>query len=75
MNTLEGNKLIADYELFKVRGYSIDSLGNILGKTGNPLKLHRGTSGYLQVNTFENSKQKTFLVHRLIAQNYLTQGK
>lgn len=64
MNTEEGNKLIAD-------GYKILDGGFVIGKRGNFLKLHKGTSGYIQLNIGRKETQETFLVHRLVAQLYV----
>jgi len=66
---LAGNKLIAE---FNKLGYEIYSSGKIRGSRGKLLKLHIGTSGYYQVNTWRNYKQKTFLVHRLITSAFIS---
>ncbi len=64
---VEGNKDFAEYNR---RGYSIDKSGNCFSK-GKKLSIHVGTCGYFQVNTYSHSKQKTFLVHRLVAILYI----
>lgn len=69
MSTEEGNRVIAE---LKSIGYAILSDGRVLGKAGVVLKLHKGTSGYMQVNCYKNGKlHKTFLVHRLVASAFI----
>jgi len=68
MDTLEGNKLIAE---FNKLGYEVYTSGKVRGVRGGWLKLHKGTSGYLQVNTWNNHQQKTFLLHRLLAEAFI----
>ena len=48
-------------------GYKIYSDGTIKNKHETKLKLHKGTSGYLNANLYVSGKQKTYLLHRLIA--------
>jgi len=61
-------ELIAElYEL----GYYIDPSGNVIGKRSRRLKIHTGTSGYQQVNVYKKGKQKTYLIHRLVALKYI----
>lgn len=64
---LDGNKLIA--EKLCDYGYKINKDGTVIGKRGNKLKLHMGTSGYIQLNI--GKPTKSYLVHRLVAQLYL----
>lgn len=65
MNT-ENNKLIAEFGK-----YRICSDGTVIGQSGKVLKLHKGTGGYLQLNAWTNGKQKTYLVHRLVAELFI----
>lgn len=65
---LEDNKLIA--ELCEL-GYKILSDGRVIGRKNKFLKLHKGTCGYIQLSTWDNYKQKTFLVHRLVALSFI----
>jgi hypothetical protein len=60
----EGNKLIAER-------YQVLPNGTILGRKGKPLKLHPNKSGYVNVNTWVKGKQKTYLLHRLVALMYI----
>lgn len=64
----EGNILIA--EILQESGYAIFNDGTILGKNNKSLKLHKGTSGYLQLN-INTPKTKSYLVHRLVAELYI----
>jgi hypothetical protein len=52
-------------------GYKILDGGIIIGKRGYYLKLHKGTGGYVQLNTGRAESQVTYLVHRLVAQLYV----
>lgn len=65
---IEGNRLIA--ELLHEQWYVIFNDGSILGKKGRFIKLHKGTSGYLQLN-IGRKPTKSYLVHRLVAELYL----
>ena len=64
----EENKLIAE---FNRHGYEVFTSGKVKGVRGKWLKLHKGTSGYLQVNVWNNYKQRTFLLHRLLAEAFI----
>ena len=64
----EGNKLIAE---FNALGYEIFKSGKVRGINGRWLKLHKGGSGYIQVNTWRKNKQRSFLLHRLIANAFI----
>jgi hypothetical protein len=66
--TNNGNKRIAE---FTGMGYEIFTDGKIRGKNGKWLKLHTGTSGYIQVNAYNKTIKKTFLVHRLVASAFI----
>lgn len=62
----EGNILTADF-----MGYKIYVDGKIKSKSGKKfLKLHQDDD-YIQVNLYQNGKQKTFLLHRLLAQLFI----
>lgn len=65
---IEGNKLIV--ELRKL-GYKIFPDGRVIGRKGTFLKLHKGSSGYLQLNTWNNYAQKSYLLHRLVAMAFI----
>lgn len=65
---IEGNKLLAE---FNKLGYEIYTSGKVRGVRGKFLKLHKGTSGYIQVNVWNKYKQKTFLLHRLLAEAFI----
>jgi hypothetical protein len=67
-DVLECNKIIA--ELNKL-GYRILNDGRIIGRKNCFLKIHVGTCGYYQLNTRDNYKQKTYLVHRLVAMAFI----
>lgn len=68
-------------EIWKsIEGYSnymISNLGNVKslnykgGKREKILKLYINNSGYALVNLTKNGKQKTYLVHRLLAQTFI----
>ena len=61
-------KDVIDYEGI----YSISSVGNIYSFISDKLlKQNLGTSGYLCVNLYKNKKQKTRLVHQLLAESFL----
>jgi hypothetical protein len=63
---VEGNKLIAEFGKYKVTAD-----GKVFGQFGKELKLHLGTSGYVQLNAWAGGKIKTHLVHRLVAQLFI----
>lgn len=52
-------------------GYEVFTSGKIRGPRGKFLKLYIGNSGYYQVNIKNNYKQKTFLVHRVVACTFI----
>ena len=64
---IEGNKL-AD---FLERGYQIFASGKVLGKRGTYLKLGISTSGYYQISAWNKGNQKTFLLHRILAEAFI----
>jgi len=66
--TEENNQLLAE---FKSLGYSLDKQGVVFGKNGKPLRLHKGASGYIQVNFYRNGQQKTLTLHRLLALSFI----
>jgi len=47
--------------------YRIYPNGSIENKHGTKLKLHTGAHGYLNANLYLGGKQKTYLLHRLVA--------
>lgn len=51
--------------------YQISSLGKIKNKEGKILKTRKDTGGYLLINLFKNKKNKTFRVHRLVANAFI----
>ena len=52
--------------------YTISNKGNVKNiKTNKILKPGRHTQGYMQIVLSINNKQKTFKIHRLIAQTFL----
>lgn len=63
----------------KIKGfedYSIDVLGNIYSSKGNIfLKKHKDAHGYIVVGFNKNLKTYHFKVHRLIAENFLSNPK
>lgn len=65
---IEGNKLIAE---FRELGYDVFKNGMVRGVSGRLLRIHKNKNGYIQVNTWNNNKQKTFLVHRLVASAFI----
>jgi len=67
-NIDEGNKLIAE---ISERGYTVLSDGEVIGKTGVKLKLHKSSCGYMIINTYHKGTVKTFLVHRLVASAFI----
>lgn len=53
--------------------YSVSSDGDIRNdKTGRILKKYKSNKGYELVNLYENGKGKMFLVHRLVAEAFIT---
>lgn len=67
----EGNRIIAA-EILSEKGYAIFNDGIIIGVKGSVRKNKVGTSGYLQINIGRGKNQKTYLVHRLVAEMYLS---
>ena len=54
-------------------GYQASNLGNIKNKkTGNILKPYENTNGYLQVELWKNGKGKKIVVHKIIANTFLS---
>ena len=41
------------------KGYTVYENGVIIGKHGKELKVHKGTTGYINANLYEQGKQKT----------------
>lgn len=62
-------KPVVDYETL----YEVSSLGKVRSlRSGKLLKYSLGTTGYQQVNLRKDSKPRTMLVHRLVAQAFLS---
>ena len=60
-------KKIKDYE-----NYSVSTYGDIKNdKTGIILKKFKNKKGYEQIHLYKNGKQKTFQVHRLVAEAFI----
>lgn len=58
---------IAGYENL----YQVSNLGNVRSKkTGRFIKAKKNNRGYLTVGLSKNKKQKWFLIHRLVADNF-----
>lgn len=51
--------------------YQINNLGNIRNKKGNIIKSYPNKQNYLRVSLRKNDKQKTYLVHRLVALTFM----
>ena len=65
MNTTENNKIIAEF----LPNYFVDVGGNIYNKEGSKLKTTTTKNGYERFNI--GSPTKSFLVHRLVAENFI----
>ena len=53
--------------------YQASNLGNIKNKkTGKILKPYKNTNGYLQVELWKNNKGKKIVVHKIIANTFLS---
>lgn len=64
---LEIFKLISDYP-----NYEVSNLGNVRNRlTGKVLRPFKNGKGYLRVDLCKNGKEKTFLVHRLVATAFI----
>lgn len=56
--------------------YEIDEYGNIYSKFYNkPLKPNTDKDGYLRITLAIDKKQKSFYVHRLVAQTFISNNK
>ena len=53
-------------------GYKATSTGEIIGKRGKEMKGHIDHCGYHEVLLSENGQTKNYLVHRLIAQTFIS---
>lgn len=52
--------------------YAVTSCGKVYSyKSKKFLKPHKIKSGYLQVHLYKNGEQKTYYIHRLVAEAYL----
>ena len=53
--------------------YKISNMGNVLSlKTNKLLKINKITNGYCAVQLCKNGKRKLFLVHRLVAEHFIS---
>lgn len=60
-------KKIKDYE-----NYSVSTYGDVKNdKTGIILKKCKNKKGYEQIHLYKNGKQKTFRIHRLVAETFI----
>jgi hypothetical protein len=59
-------KPIKDYE-----NYQVSDCGDVMNSKGKILKFQKTKDGYLQVNLWKNSQNKTFNVHRLVAETFI----
>lgn len=51
--------------------YQVSNLARIKSKSGNPMSLITDQKGYYKVNLWQDSKRKTFRVHRLMAIEFM----
>ncbi len=63
--------MIQESEWKDFKGYKVFDGGKIIGKKGDELRNYKGTSGYFQLNSWEGKVQKTYLIHRIVAQLYV----
>lgn len=71
MEKTKSRLLISDIEIWKdipeyENKYWISSHGQIKNKKGLILSGHVGTTGYIHVNLYKETKYKTFDIHRLV---------
>lgn len=59
-------------ELKENNNYEINDIGQVRNKkTKKVLNYWKSSNGYLQVSLFNKGKQKTYYVHRLVANNFI----
>lgn len=58
-------------EIKNFEHYKIDENGNIFNRFGKKIKPSIINSGYLKIDLFKDKKRYQFLVHRLVALNFL----